>query len=322
VCVKYFGPGAVDTDASKTNSKIRVEAYTSPDFSGDPAARTFVAADWTTADAMSNVRLVGLKPGTYYVRAFLDSDGDFKRSDWESWGYANYRGEPGRAADIFTPKPVAISSADLRAPLVNVWIEDADTDGDNLPDVWEYDTAGANKTDFLAKKNAQPMTNDELALDKDFADAMVAVQNGLSSGLAGAAFSLLQDKTGVELLINNGGTDTEWLTVDDLRPQIKEGTIEITGLRLEGDNVILTMKAKTAVAVNGTVAEKFAVSASDKITVTLVVKSASSLDGPWTEQEMVKELSIVDGDVESTQYIKLSDLGLDASKGFFKIEVK
>ena len=84
VDVKYFGPGAFDVAAAKTSRKIRVEAFTSPDFSGVPAARTFITNlnRVTSSVHARNVRMVGIAEGTYYVRAYIDSDGDFKRSNW------------------------------------------------------------------------------------------------------------------------------------------------------------------------------------------------------------------------------------------------
>ena len=148
VCVKYFGPGAVDVDVSKTNAKMRVEAYTSPDFSGDPAARTFVtnAVSISNTSSVANATIGRLRGGTYYVRAFLDSDGDFKRSAWESWGYATI--DTGALVDVaFDPQPIMVSYG--TTPSVFVWIEDADTDADRIPDAWEYDSAGTNKVDFL-----------------------------------------------------------------------------------------------------------------------------------------------------------------------------
>ena len=150
--VRYFGPGATASGIAATNGMVRVEAFTSPDFSGDAEGRCYVgdAASLTNAADAANVTILGLAPGTYYLRAYIDSNGDFKRSPWESWGYAYIR-EKAEDGAIYSPARVTIGEG-APVPTLTVYIEDCDTDQDGLPDVWEYDTAGEDKTDFLLKK--------------------------------------------------------------------------------------------------------------------------------------------------------------------------
>ena len=83
-----------------------------------------------------NSTLKGLPQGTYYVLAYIDSNGNGVRDPWESWGYANYVGEG--TGKIYTPKPCSLSGSEV--PEVIVYIEDMDSDGDNFPDIYEYDT--------------------------------------------------------------------------------------------------------------------------------------------------------------------------------------
>ena len=59
-----------------------------------------------------------------------------------------------------------------------------------------------------------------------------------------------------------------------------------------------------------------------KVTVTIVVSYADTLGGTWNSTELTKTFEIEDGAVADTLTFSLSDLGLDSSKGFFKVELK
>ena len=138
--VKYFGPGTVSTAAtSSRNNLIRVQAFDTPDFTGDPAGEAYVAdvADLSsTTNLAINARIIGLAPGTYYVRAFIDTNGDGVRQDWESWGYANYVGT--EQSTVYNPKGLKIDGDSMNVPEAAIYIEDADTDDDGFPDVYEW----------------------------------------------------------------------------------------------------------------------------------------------------------------------------------------
>ena len=157
--VRYFGPGTVATD--NVNRLIHVQAFTSPDFTGMPAGEAYVT-DVSQISAVTNIDvnavILGIKPGKYYVRAFIDSDGDAKWSKWESWGYGNFvgawdaalesvsRGQVAGAAAgsayVFTPRPYTVAVGE-EPPVVDIYIEDMDSDADHLPDIYEYDTEGS-----------------------------------------------------------------------------------------------------------------------------------------------------------------------------------
>ena len=146
VCVKYFGPLAGSLSATPTTRKnlVRVQAFTSPDFTGQPVAETYVSDVSMIAsetNLVQNAILRGVaKDREYYVRAYIDTDANGVKSDWESWGYAC---AVGARADksIWTPKPVTVSNAG-EAPSVAVFMEDADTDNDDFPDAWEMNEKG------------------------------------------------------------------------------------------------------------------------------------------------------------------------------------
>jgi hypothetical protein len=159
VCVRYFGPGTTSAKpATSMEGLVRVQAFTTPDFSGVPAGEGWVTnvTQRANQDVMSvNAVIRGVPPGTYYVRAFIDTDGDCTKDTWESWGYGCYVGAADApisnvmrgdsvvtAADFpYTPRAyvVAVGAA---SPVADVYIEDADTDNDGLPDVYEMETYG------------------------------------------------------------------------------------------------------------------------------------------------------------------------------------
>lgn len=138
-CVKYTGPQAVLADCDDLTTvagKVRLQAFTTADFSGAPASSAFVTNKTVIANAATaaaDARLIGLPAGTYYVRAFVDSNGNFERDTWESWGQA--------------AGPVVVG-AGHPAPLVSVYIEDADTNQNWVPDALEFDSTGATNSSW------------------------------------------------------------------------------------------------------------------------------------------------------------------------------
>ena len=135
-CVRYYGPATTATGTLK--NMIYVQAFETPDFTGMPVGEAYVtnlAHIASINDATSyNALINAIKPGTYYIRAFLDTDGDAKWSRWETWGYANYVGTDMKM--LYTPRPVTVS-VDMPAPAVTIFMEDMDTDHDNNPDATE-----------------------------------------------------------------------------------------------------------------------------------------------------------------------------------------
>ena len=139
-CVKYTGPADVIADCDDLTTvagKVRLQAFTTADFSGAPASSAFVTNKTVIANAATaaaDARLIGLPAGTYYLRAYIDSNGNFERDAWESWGQA--------------AGPVVVG-AGHPAPLVRVYIEDADTNQNWVPDALEFDSTGATNSSWL-----------------------------------------------------------------------------------------------------------------------------------------------------------------------------
>ena len=101
----------------------------------------------------------GVPAGTYYIRAYVDTDGDFKKASWETWGYGCYVGDAGApfitiargnlkvdkatAANFpYTPRSYKVATGGTEVPVATVYMEDADTDGDDFPDAWEMENYG------------------------------------------------------------------------------------------------------------------------------------------------------------------------------------
>ena len=138
VCVKYTGPSEVIAacDSASIAGKVRLQAFTTADFSGVPASQTFVTNRAEIANAshtMANAKLIGLPAGTYYLRAYIDTNGNFEKDEWESWGQATVSVTVG---------------AGLVAPVVGLYIEDADTNQNWVPDAIEYVDGALTNTSY------------------------------------------------------------------------------------------------------------------------------------------------------------------------------
>ena len=205
VCVKYTGPVDVLSrcdDASKYG-KVRLQAFTTADFSGVPSSQALVTGKDNIADpshTMANAKLIGLPAGTYYIRAYIDSDGDFEKADWESWGQAAV--------------PVTVG-AGHPAPLVGLYIEDADTDQDWVPDAYEYMHGGLDANDGAARISG------EFLLSKKLSEAVAAdtLEAGVSTYLSGATLSAFQYASAVGEGQARHGEDHR----DQVRPGRPEG---------------------------------------------------------------------------------------------------
>ncbi|NQU38887.1 MAG: matrixin family metalloprotease [Lentisphaerae bacterium] len=111
-----------------------VQAFSSPGFGSVPEAQvtlpnTSSALGWPQNELPFT--LPGLHSGSYYVRSFLDQDGDKKKDPWESSGFVQI--------SAYSPElmSVPVSLDDKWLP---VWL--ADTDNDHIADDWEYQYVG------------------------------------------------------------------------------------------------------------------------------------------------------------------------------------
>jgi hypothetical protein len=120
----YTISGDVDYFGKVTNASYVVQAYSSRGFSLKPDAQVTVTNGKSVA-----FKLMGLRAGTYYVMAFLDQNGNKKLDVWESYGFIK--------DNTMDYDPMALTMPG-NASGERVVIRDRDTDGDHIPDAWEY----------------------------------------------------------------------------------------------------------------------------------------------------------------------------------------
>ena len=317
VRVCYTGP------ATKFADRVRVQAFASPDFTGDPVAE--VTLDAISAETLSpssktaNARLIGLPSGKYFVRAYIDTNQNGVRDDWESWGYLNERdlaSKPG----IFNPVALESSVNSSDANVRMVLIEDCDIDGDWFPDVWE---AEQNNDVFVAFMNGTgqgPVTGDtELPgvntnLDANLTKAIQAV---------GQMMRTLNSVNGVALMTGVAPRNVEAMTSGgfEVRSEVNPETLTIVGLDVDAtnDRVLLKVGAETTADVDKTVADFLNITVKKGAEVRIRVESAATPAGPWTVLEGVGGAVTVDRagtDIE----VKLS--GKLPTQGFFRAVVE
>ena len=309
VCVKYTGPEKVlenCADTTTTKGMVRIQAFTTADFSGEPVSQAFItdkASLVDTTDVTVNGMLYGLPvEGTFYIRAYIDSNGNFTKDDWESWGYA-------KTSVTLTP--------DLRAQQnVGVYIEDADTDQDWLPDAWEYETYGD-----LEHENTYVDPEGKIVLKTQTYQVVRSGKANISTKLPGASLTLFQNLDAARMLLGMGDYTEDTLTA--IRAAIEKNvvakTLKITSL------VVDTDKKKVVMTVNGEVDDSIAGQILSPVyilpessTVTLrLYKKNSLVEKEWTK---VKDYEVtVSTTLKTTVEVPMPDV--DFSAGFYKIEV-
>jgi uncharacterized protein (DUF2141 family) len=325
VAVRYAGPTNVlakVANLATMQGKVIVQAFATPDFSGDALAQALATEDVTNMMfAVANAQLKGLAArGTYYVRAFIDMDGDGELAAWEPWGYV---------PDAITLVNDGTISA---APLVAVWIEDSDTDGDWVPDAYEYAANGWIYPWSLLKGNRDTPAGKATSLMDDGGIVMPIATNvlksaGISKGLPGASFSVMQSAEFVAALL---GLDTSNKTTleaiaDVTRGKLVPNSVRVVGIALEPDGsaVNLTVNADVASSISGTVVSQyytFVGSGSVDVRITVWKKNSLS-DAAWTN---VFTSSVVTIKAQADEKVKvgLGTTPLDLKSGFYKVELE
>ncbi|MBR2355902.1 MAG: hypothetical protein IKA69_05960, partial [Kiritimatiellae bacterium] len=327
VCVKYTGPVDVLAfcDDASVKGKVRLQAFTTADFSGKvrfqeagstdtkivsvPASQTIVTGKDEIADAshtMANAKLIGLPKGTYYIRAYIDSNGNFEKDEWESWGQATV--------------PVTVGPGQP-APVVGLYIEDADTDEDWVPDAYEYVKRGG-----LDKNDGEAKISGEFLMSAKLYEAVAAdtLEAGVSTYLSGAALTAFQyaDAIGTLLDVESSGEKT---TIDAIREavekKVKPGTVKITSIAFDpvGQKVVLAVDAEVADTVAGKLLSNIYVfdsAAEAKVTVN-VYRKDSLVQAEWV---LVHTESDVAVGVHS-QYVEVDLPDGDYTSGFYRVDI-
>jgi len=133
--VRYFGTAQKDD----LKGKCVVEVFDNADFTGQPLAKMRITDTGSVTSrtdlVTTNVRFAGVRPGVVYLRAYLDLDNDNKHSSWEPWGYANQVGTDLPA--IYAPYGLTVTDVTEECPSVTIYIEDCDTNKNEIPDCSE-----------------------------------------------------------------------------------------------------------------------------------------------------------------------------------------
>ena len=310
VNVCYAGP------AANRSGRIHVQAFESPDFSGSPAAEaivTNVTAAALAGSAGSPVRLIGLRAGTYYLRAYIDTDYDWALDSWESWGYLNARDQASVTGTkaIFNPSPVTVGPGETVASTRRLFIEDRDTDGDGFPDVWE---AEQNNNAFSAAK-ISPVTGDA---------ELIAVNTNLTKTLSksgqgydGKVLTLLSSASGVSLMTGVPLSRVKTVAGSLVIPEtVVEDSVSITSLAVDAKSgeVVLGVGAETtADTVDPIVGALYSVARG--ATVTVKVYRTETLAEAW--QLVAEQPCTITGDGTEVRFPLPA--GVDTSSGFFKV---
>lgn len=117
----YHGVGSV--------ANVYIQAYDSRGFSGKPAAQIRV-------NGTGAYMLAGLPAGSYSVVAFIDSNGNGMRDAWETWGMIRNV----QFGTIYEPARLAVPGSQYDH---DIWLYDADTNNNDVPDIWEFNSYGA-----------------------------------------------------------------------------------------------------------------------------------------------------------------------------------
>ena len=117
-----------------TNANWVVQAFNSAGFALLPEAQITVANTSVDGNWPLNripFKMVGLRPGTYYVRAFLDQNGNRQPDSWETYGFVR--------DNIYIPRPLSVPTSITDTKLLVMF---TDTDNDAIADDWEYQYYG------------------------------------------------------------------------------------------------------------------------------------------------------------------------------------
>ena len=325
VAVKYAGPSIVlgkYVDLTTSQGKVIVQAFSTPDFSGAPLAQCLATTNVAElARSEANARLKGLAAiGTYYIRAFIDMDGDGKLSEWEPWGYV---------ADEVT---LVNDGTMVNAPLVSVWIEDSDSDRDWVPDAYEYAAKGWTTPWDTLRGNNKKQTSGVTTVLSDGGIVLTLpvgdlTDAGISKGLPGASLTVMQSPNFVAAVmgITTGTYQTTLEAIAEAtRGKLVPKSVRVVAFSLaqDGSTVNLTVGAEVASGIAGSIVEQyyqFAGSDTVKVNVKVLKKNALS-DAEWTVVYTTADPVTITSEMHETIPVQIDDQ--DLASGFFKLELE
>ena len=315
VCAKYFGPANV-----LGNGRVVVEAFESPDFSGYPASRAVItnkaAVAATETIHTKLVALTGLKRGSYYIRAYIDdlANGVSNVHDnWESWGYVTDRS--GTKREMFEPVALVIDESIGAGDLAVVYIEDADTNGNRLPDAWEMlmnggsldnGTINLNETLKCGLSVNNALTGGKLTNGTDSAGVAVAhFSNSLRTrGLAALALGVSPDS----ITVNQSG---------QIELENKVDSIEIEELSFVGGKLTIAVSGKVtpAAEASGTSFYELSYAPAKEVVCEIYRRASLAAEDGW---ELVASRTVTVGSGAAEIEVPQGE----ESSGFYKVVVK
>ncbi len=333
VAVRYFGPA----EAHVTTKPVRVQAFTTPDFTGRPVSEGYVTNVTTLASTnalVANATLCGLETGIYYVRAFIDTERDGEcgtlangtRYAWESWGCACERDVRGCA--IYVPQPIAVGPSIGSKTLVKVFIDDCDTDKDNLPDAWEWDQKG-NLT-AMNVQNLDKHFTGILSMTKELTDHPKFLDDGDGTLAEGLSIKL-RAMSNPYMAAMMTGTDIKETTdeaaaasavKDNLNESqtIEPTEVKVTGINIAADGTItidVTTTTESENALDPSLNVFYTFETTGSVTVRMDVWAATDLaKGDWAiiSEPEILTLSAGDKATSLTPTTKATGGG-----GFYKV---
>jgi hypothetical protein len=318
VSVKYAGSAKVlekYSAQSATKGAVIVQAFTTADFSGIPAGESVIMNAVEEIDNGADNGLVKGIPalGMYYFRAYIDSNGNRKLDDWESWGYAK--------------ESVVLDSSVVKSPVVGIWIEDADTDGDWIPDALEYANAGWNGEWNVVKAlyGSNKASLGELILPVEISAKIASGEfdAAFSRGYAGVSLTVFQGSDFAAALV---GLDVNNRTsIEAIREAVakKVKTVRVTSLAInaEGSKIVLGVDGDVADSIAGEAFKQFyEIGATEDFAKVklLVYKKENLAQADWTLVETLDNVQIGAGAVFVEVPLQSQ---LDMKSGFYKVEV-
>ena len=315
VCVKYFGPATCSFKASTLAGLVRVQAFATPDFSGTPVGEAYLRSGTimtSVTDERANCVLKGLPPGTYYVRAYIDTNGNGLLNTWESWGYANYVGTGSKTP--YTPKGVMVVRGSTERPSATVYIEDMDTDNDGFPDAYEFDKYG-NLSKLGPASGATYFTR----VNPNLKTALSSLATLTSANLAYAPLASMLSIVASETTESTIEAANLLAGTTAAKPAKEEIYVSIDGFSLT-DGITLGISSEV------TAGGSSYITVGDSTTVAVYLVAADSVDFANAKDVKVKTLTIRANKAsaetitaaELNQAIKANGLG---DKAFFKVRL-
>ena len=326
-CVKYTGPANVLAKAADETTllgKVRVQAFTSADFSGEPVSEAVPVTNnfAEVTDLLANGKVCGLPVNDqYYLRAYIDMNGNCQLDDWESRGTVYVGG----ARSVASVAPTAGMSP------VSIWIEDADTDDDWLPDAYEFAKAGWEDVNSWQAQLGTEISG-KFVITSELANQInnTTLSAGISSGMSGAPLTVFTYNEVAGLIC---GSTENWVdSVDVIRraveKKIKPDTLTIKSITLDpdGQKVVLGVNADVTQSIAGRqLALIYKIDGTTATATVKVYKKASLVSAEWTLVKNGTEdgWKVDLGDsLEAQIEVDVSSADIDFSSGYFKVVVE